>query len=185
VNLDGHFQPQIEPVNVYDMVSGQLKSYQPMIAAENQDISVDIPDNIYCHADPRLFKKALSNIILNAIQNTPNDGQIQIFTETADKGIQQFTENLYEGIRLCILNTGHIDDAQLPRLFDPFYRMDKVRNRKNRKTGLGLTIVKKTLDLMDMAFWLENTDDGVLFWIRMRDETSRSCINETNNNYYQ
>ena len=64
------------------------------------------------------------------------------------------------------MNTGaRIDDEILPKLFDPFYRVDKARSRKGGRSGLGLTIVKKTLEAMDIAFALENTTDGVLFWM--------------------
>jgi two-component system sensor histidine kinase VanS len=63
-----------------------------------------------------------------------------------------------------VLNTGaRIDEALLPKLFDPFYRVDKARSRKSGRNGLGLTIVQKTLKAMDIDFALENTPDGVLF----------------------
>jgi len=165
VNLDEIFEPEPRQINVEEIIAAQLKAYRPMASANGNAITVDIPENLHCHADPRLFKKALSNVMLNAIQNTPEDGRIRIYTEVSHEGIQQFTENSFEGIRLCILNTGHINEEHLPRIFDPFYRMDKARSRKNGQTGLGLTIVKKTLDLMSVVFDLENAEDSVLFWM--------------------
>jgi two-component system sensor histidine kinase VanS len=70
------------------------------------------------------------------------------------------------------LNLGvAIDKAVLPKLFDPFYRVDKARSRKSNskptfgRSGLGLTIVQKTLESMNIEFALENTPDGVLFWL--------------------
>ena len=168
VNLDGHFEPQPQNVDINHIVLEQLHKYRPMALANGQSVTSDMHDNVNCYADPRLLKKALSNVLLNAIQNTPQDGKIHIYTELPNEGIQQFTENAFEGVRLCIVNTGHIDEALLPRLFDPFYRTDKARSRKSGQTGLGLTIVKKTLDLMDMAFGLENTGDSVLFWMILK-----------------
>jgi two-component system sensor histidine kinase VanS len=154
VNLDGHYEPKPRQISVNQMVAEQLKAYRPMAEANSHEISVDIFENLYCYADPRLLKKALSNVMLNAIQNTPKGEIISIFTKTS-----------LDGIMLCVLNAGHIDKEILPRLFDPFFRMDKARSRKDGKTGLGLTIVKKTLDIMDIEFGLENTEDGVLFWM--------------------
>lgn len=55
----------------------------------------------------------------------------------------------------------------MPKLFDPFYRVDKVRSRKSGGRGLGLTIVQKTLEAMNIDFTLENTSDGVLFWMNL------------------
>jgi two-component system sensor histidine kinase VanS len=155
VNLDGHFEPQPQDVDINEIVKEQLHKYKPMSLANG------------CHTDTRLLKKALSNVLLNAIQNTPQSGDIRIYTEVSYEGIQNFTENVYEGIRLCFINTGHIDEERLPRLFDPFYRADKARSRKNGQTGLGLTIVKKTLDIMEVKFDIENTEDGVLFWMAL------------------
>ena len=165
VNLDGHYEPKNEQININEMVLEQLKVYRPMAGANHQEVTIKISENLQCHADLRLFKKAFSNVVLNAIQNTPNDGQIHIYTEISSEGVQKFTENGFDGIRLCISNTGHIDEELLPRLFDPFFRADKARGRKNGQTGLGLTIVKKTLDLIGVEFGLENTDDSVLFWM--------------------
>jgi len=165
VNLDGHFEPHPQQINIGEIVSEQIKIYEPMLGVSGQEVTADIAENLYCYTDPRLLKKILSNVILNAIQNTPKDGGIRIYAEVSHEGIQQFTENTFEGLRLCVLNTGHIDDERLPRLFEPFYRMDKARSRKDGKTGLGLTIVKKSLDIMGSDFGLENTDEGVLFWM--------------------
>jgi len=157
VNLDGHYSPNHETINLNKALSDYLKPHMPLAQSKDLDIKLDMPKDLHCHTDARLLKKALSNIILNAVQNTPQSGKINIRAE--------YTQ---ENIRLSILNTGHISEENLPRLFEPFYRMDKARSRKNGQTGLGLTIVKKSLDIMDIPFWLENTNDGVLFGMELR-----------------
>jgi len=158
VNLDGQFTPNYESLNIKENVSAILCAHKPLAEMNGQEISLDIPQNLFCHADVGLFKKALSNVILNAVQNTPAGGGIYIFSEKAP-----------QGTRLCIVNTGHIEETHLPRLFDPFYRIDEARSRGKGQTGLGLAIVKKTLDIMDVPFGLENTDVGVLFWMILPD----------------
>ncbi len=55
----------------------------------------------------------------------------------------------------------------MPKLFDPFYRVDKVRRGKSGRSGLGLTISQKTLEAMNIDFTLENTSDGVLLWMNL------------------
>lgn len=66
---------------------------------------------------------------------------------------------------LRIEQGARIDEAVLPKLFDPFYRMDKVRSQKCGRSGLGLVIVQKTLKAMTIDFISENTLAGVLFWM--------------------
>jgi two-component system sensor histidine kinase VanS len=154
---DGRIIPAFEKVDIGHTVVDILPDFQTLSEANGQRIVTDIPDGQSCLADPQMLQKALSNVILNAVQNTPVDGEIRIWSEpAADK------------YRLCVLNMGtRIDDTILPKLFDPFYRVDKVRSRKNGRSGLGLTIVQKTLEAMNIDFALENTSDGVLFWMNL------------------
>ncbi|MBE7719877.1 MAG: HAMP domain-containing histidine kinase [Lacrimispora celerecrescens] len=152
---NGKIAPVPEKLNIGDTVLGMLPDYQLISEANDLRIITDIPAGINCLIDPKMFQKAISNIILNAVQNTPKGGEVRIWGEQA---AEQF--------RLCVMNTGaRIDDGVLPKLFDPFYRVDKARSREIGRSGLGLAIVRKTLEAMSINFALENTPDGVLFWM--------------------
>jgi len=152
---DGKIVPVLEKLDIGQMILRMLPDYEPLLAANDLRIVTDIPFGISCLVDLKLFQKALSNIILNAVQNTPRGGEVRIWSE-------QKTDSC----RLCVLNTGaNIDNAVLMKLFDPFYRMDKARNKKSGQSGLGLAIVQKTLEAMNIEFALDNSPDGVLFWM--------------------
>ncbi|GAA0380023.1 HAMP domain-containing sensor histidine kinase [Paenibacillus motobuensis] len=152
---DRKIVPVPEKLDIRHTVADMMSDFQTLSEANGQRIVTDIPDGYTCLADPKMLQKALSNVILNAVQNTPKGGEIRIWSEP-----------VAEHYRLCTLNTGtRIDDTVLPKLFDPFYRVDKARSRKNGRSGLGLTIVQKTLESMGVDFALENTPDGVLFWM--------------------
>ena len=164
VNLDGHYILKPEKIDVKEVIISLLETYKPMAFANGQDIYIDIPEELYCYTDVKLLKKALSNVLINAVQNTVKGGEIKVYLEKLTEGADN------NGSRLYILNTGHIDEEHLPRLFDPFYRMDKARNRKSGKTGLGLTLVKEALSILNIEFGLENTDAGVVFWMDISAE---------------
>lgn len=152
---DGKIVPVPEKLDIRHTVADILPDFQTLSEANGQYIFADIPVGQTCLADPKMLQKALSNVILNAVQNTSEGGKIRIWSEP-----------VAEQYRLCVLNTGaRIDDEILPKLFDPFYRVDQVRNQKDRRSGLGLAIVQKTLEAMNIDFDLENTPDGVLFWM--------------------
>jgi two-component system sensor histidine kinase VanS len=107
-----------------------------------------------CYVDEDMFKKVISNIVANAVQNTPATGEVKIWSE-----------QLMDHVRICILNTPvTLSGEHVSKLFDPFYRVDKARTRKDGRSGLGLTIVKKTLDAMGCDYQLIKRNDGILFW---------------------
>jgi two-component system sensor histidine kinase VanS len=152
---DGKIVPIPERLDLWSAVAELLPTYQTLAEAESRRIALDIPNGQACLADPKMLQKALSNIILNAVQNTPMGGAVCIRSEPVAKGY-----------RLCVLNTGaRIDETVLLKLFEPFYRMDMARMRKDGRSGLGLAIVQKTLESMGVPFALENISGGVQFWL--------------------
>ncbi len=65
-------------------------------------------------------------------------------------------------MRLEVENTGvHIEETELSRVFDAFYRVDSSRNRKRGGSGLGLYIVRQILEQHGAGYELRNTDNGV------------------------
>ncbi|HEP1065294.1 TPA: Cu(+)/Ag(+) sensor histidine kinase [Klebsiella aerogenes] len=82
--------------------------------------------------DPLMLRRAISNLLSNAIRYTPAGQAVTIqLSESAEK------------IRLVVENPGApIAAEHLPRLFDRFYRIDPSRQRKGEGSGIGLAIVK-------------------------------------------
>ncbi|WP_031437010.1 heavy metal sensor histidine kinase [Methylobacter tundripaludum] len=90
------------------------------------------------YADAQLFKRVLSNLLLNALQHTPRGGEIRLSLDSAGDG----------SASVSVQDTGcGIAAENLPKLFDRFYRVDPARSAEG--TGLGLAIVKSIMDLHD------------------------------------
>ena len=153
---DGRIIPNPENTGLYGLVQSVVAAHQTLFETKGQSMAVSIPEGIFVVADRKMLTRAISNVVLNAIQNTPEQGEVQISYENQDD----------ETLRLLILNKGvSITDETLPRVFEPFYRDDKARSSGQGRSGLGLAIVKKTLDCMAVPFVLENTTEGVCFWM--------------------
>ena len=151
---DGKIAPILEKVSLRDIIDDTLPHYQALIENKAIDLSVIVPSDLMCMADPVMLSRAISNVLINAIQNTQINGKICVFTEI-----------LEDKARLCVLNTGsRICEDALSKVFNPFVRLDAARTHSGR-SGLGLTIVAKTLECMGFNYSLENTPEGVLFWL--------------------
>jgi len=130
-----------------------LAEYRPLAEMKNLLIHGEFP-HVTVRCDRGLLQKVLSNVIANAVQYTEEGREIRIESETGKL------------LRLRVLNTGaRIPDSIMSKIFEPFFRLDAARTRHGTQSGLGLTIVKKSLDRMKLQFALENTEDGVLFWV--------------------
>ncbi|KAB2457951.1 HAMP domain-containing protein [Bacillus sp. CH126_4D] len=105
-------------------------------------------------ANQSRIEQVIVNFITNAIRYTPNKEDIMI--STIDE---------QDRIKVCIENKGtHIEEEQLDKIWDRFYRVDAARQRSQGGTGLGLAISKNILELHDAEYGVKNTEDGVLFY---------------------
>ncbi|AZJ24235.1 two-component sensor histidine kinase (plasmid) [Bacillus wiedmannii bv. thuringiensis] len=104
-------------------------------------------------ANPLRIEQVIVNFITNAIRYTPNKEDIII--STIDE---------QNRVKICIENKGaHIEENQLDKIWDRFYRVDTARQRSQGGTGLGLAISKNILELHEAEYGVNNTVDGVLF----------------------
>lgn len=101
-------------------------------------------------ADVLLFRRALSNLLGNAIRHSPTDGEVSIHVDTLGNG----------GIEVRVRDHSQgIEARHLPHLFDRFYQADASRHRGDAAhgAGLGLSIVKTIVELHGGTVWLEST----------------------------
>lgn len=147
-----------QEVRLREVTDIVLPMMKPLAEAKNIQLQVQITDELICRVDVKMLERVFSNIFMNAVQNTSPRGTVRIWAE----------ENRDDEILFSVLNTGgRIDEEAMSKLFEPFFRLDKARSRGSGHSGLGLTIVKRTLDRMEIPFSLENTEEGVLFRMRL------------------
>ena len=87
-------------------------------------------------ADHDEMAQVIVNLLDNAINYTPQGGEVNVFAEDDE-----------ESVTVSISDTGiGIMSHDIPRLFERFYRADKARSRASGGTGLGLSIVKHIVE---------------------------------------
>jgi two-component system heavy metal sensor histidine kinase CusS len=106
------------------------------ISADDKGIALQAEGGGRVTADPMLLRRALSNLVANAIRYTPNGGRITLRAETGA-----------DHVVISVVDTGvGIAPEHLPRLFDRFYRIDAARSAPD-STGLGLAVVRSIAEL--------------------------------------
>ena len=106
--------------------------YEPAAAEAGVRLSVSAPEQLRSHLDRTLFKRAIGNLVQNALAHTPSGGEVQM---AASNGAGELIVSVSD------TGTG-ISESDLPRVFDRFYRADPARTRNRGGSGLGLPIVQ-------------------------------------------
>lgn len=111
-------------------------SCEPIWEAKRLTMEVEL-DETTLEADEELLSQVWSNLLHNSIKFTPEEGTICVRLRE-DRGFAE----------AVIADTGiGVSEADLPHLFERFFKVDKSRNRQSGGSGLGLSIVKKIIDL--------------------------------------
>ncbi|MGH7952586.1 MAG: heavy metal sensor histidine kinase [Limisphaerales bacterium] len=105
--------------------------------AEDRGVKISCEGQGDVHADPVLFRQAVSNLLSNALNHTPRGGQVLVQICQRDGRLE-----------IAVSDTGcGISPEHLPRIFDRLYRVDPARSQHPNGSGLGLSIVKSIMAL--------------------------------------
>ncbi|WP_066685868.1 sensor histidine kinase [Christensenella intestinihominis] len=119
---------------------------EPQWSAKEIELNVDL-QALTISGDRDLLSQVWINLLNNAIKFSHRGGTISVCLRSADGGAQ------------CTIrdNGIGIPEADLPRIFERFYKVDKARDRKAGGNGLGLSIVKKIVGLHGGTIKAEST----------------------------
>ncbi len=137
---------ETEKMNMEELEVGSLLDdcvRKVLLTAESKQQSVECPFRrqrpLYIFADRDKIQQVLLNILMNAIKYTQDGGKIRI-----DSFIRGDTVNI------SVADNGiGISEAEISRIFERFYRVDKARSRSMGGTGLGLSIAKQITEVHD------------------------------------
>ena len=109
-------------------------------------------------ADEEAVQQILDNLVDNALKYTPAGGRVAVRWHLDG-----------DQVRLDVEDTGvGISEADLPRVFERFYRVDKARSRALGGTGLGLAIVKHLVQTMHgQVSAASRVNHGTTFTVRL------------------
>jgi len=129
---------QLVEINLRDFVKDATRDWTKRLAKKNLSLQVQIPTAFpVVRADERRLEEVLNNLLDNAVKYSHQSGRITVEAAAPD-----------EEVLLSVRDEGvGIAPADLPRIFERFYRADRARSRELGGTGLGLSIVKHIAQL--------------------------------------
>lgn len=129
-----------------------------IFAASPITLQYELPQSCFVLADPDQIDQVIKSYLENAASHVNEGGTVTVtVTEEGDAA------------QVSVINTGsHIDEDQMPQIWQSFYRGDPSHNRESGRFGLGLSIVSAIIKLHGQTCGVYNTDDGVCFWFRLQ-----------------
>jgi two-component system phosphate regulon sensor histidine kinase PhoR len=130
------FQLQIETVNMTHLLEEMIVMFQGKAKEKDIHLQLNAPQHVYIAGDSNRLKQVFINLITNALTYTPKGGMVEVSVEQQN-----------EEVLVHVKDTGiGIEEKEIPRIFERFYRVDKARSRNSGGTGLGLAIVKHLVE---------------------------------------
>lgn len=124
-----------------------VKEFYEALAAETR-VEVVCAGDAMISGDPVLVRRAISNLLANALKHTPAGGRVTITARAADGG----------GAEISVHDNGHgIPPELLPRIFERFFQVDPSRDLTAKGSGLGLAIVQSIMRLHGGEVSVEST----------------------------
>jgi signal transduction histidine kinase len=136
-----------------------IENNKKLMIKEGFDFSFSHNNDIYVHADKAKIDRAFYNLLINAINYSGENRRIFI---------EQTVNGSY--VRISVIDRGEgIANNDLPYIWDRYYKSRKTHIRAITGSGLGLSIVKKIIDMHDGKYGITSEEGkGSTFWFELK-----------------
>jgi two-component system phosphate regulon sensor histidine kinase PhoR len=143
----GKLEVEFFPVGLMELIEGCAETTLLKASRKQITLEIEVPPGLPpVQGDAGLLRDVLQNLLDNAIQYTPECGNIHVTAETKGR----------EAI-ITVSDTGiGIPASDKERIFERFYRVDAARSREAGGTGLGLSIAKHIVEAHGGRLWVDS-----------------------------
>ena len=138
---------KLQPVPLCELIDKAV-ARETGSASASAEMKIEVPSDLQVTADPELLLRAVGNILRNAIHHAGQAGPITISAIREGANASLLIEDCGPGVPA----------EAIPKLFDPFFRVDTSRARETGGVGLGLSIVKTCAESCGGSVRCENRD---------------------------
>ncbi|MEW5675396.1 HAMP domain-containing sensor histidine kinase [Flavobacterium enshiense] len=141
--------PKIIMVSINALIFDTLTRYSEKINTRQINLTTDFKEDIYLETDPDKLSIIISNLISNALKYCDEKGNVHLKIS-----------KLAERIEFSISNTGTgIPKDEIDKVFNPFFRSHSTNASVIKGVGLGLSIVKKLCDLLNITIQIQSSEN--------------------------
>ncbi len=164
----GAIKPSPKDFPVAELFLAVHSEFSGLTAAQGLTLEIT-PSAHIVHSDPVLVAQILNHLVTNAVQYTPH-GHVRLSAET-----------LSGQVRIQIEDSGiGIASEELPRIYDEFYQIETGYRIARRGSGLGLSIVRRLVRLLDLELEASSTvGRGSVFSLTLPGRESRPTPDRT------
>ncbi|MDU6822434.1 sensor histidine kinase [Intestinibacter bartlettii] len=148
-------ETELKEVDLKILIESIIEPYKIIAKSKKINMNIDYSNSLNINTDKSMLKKALSNIISNAVNYTDNGKNINIYFEKNSLIIENECKP--------------IEQNHLDHIFEAFYRAEFDRNKNTGGNGLGLYIVQQILKTLNISHSFESVQNGMKFTINFEE----------------
>lgn len=148
--------------NIVELEKEVVRKSQVMLEEKQSEVKFKSSEEINVFADDFYIEQVISNYITNAIKHVKEiEGEKYIQIEN-EVNIEK------NKVRVKVFNTGdNIEEEDIARIWNRFYKADQSRNREDGGTGIGLSFVKAIMSNYGNVYGVINKENGVEFYLEL------------------
>lgn len=183
----------METFDLSELIRSVVSSNRLKLEEADANLTMDLCEPAIVTADEFKLEEVFTNYMSNAVNHLGGKRRIKVTLSEEGTGDEACREQVTEFAeksqpeewtaesqpaaekagkktwRLSVYNDGEpIPEESLPHVWEKFYKVDKARTRAYGGSGIGLSIVKAIMDAHGGEYGVENKEEGVEFWIRLK-----------------
>lgn len=146
----GALQLRLERLTIGELLATAVDAIRPTADRARVAVRCEALQSATIEADPQRLTRVLANLLQNAVRHTPEDGSVVVSAGLNGPEVVVAVRDTGEGIPA----------ADVPHVFERFYRGEKSRSRATGGSGLGLSISKGIVEAHGGRMWVDATGSG-------------------------
>jgi two-component system sensor histidine kinase CpxA len=148
---------RLEPLQLGDLLQSVVEDCRVDADARGCSIGVNGELDLTLRGDRELLRRAVENVVRNAIRYTPRGSTVDVKMECAG-----------QTARISVRDSGPgVPEELLPKIFQPFFRVDDSRDSSTGGVGLGLAIAYRAVSVHHGRLWAQNVNPGLSVCIEL------------------